>query len=304
MRAVLEKIDRATDSDVPVLLQGESGTGKELAARCLHDNGPRSRHPFVAVNCAAIPETLLESELFGHVAGAFTGAVRERPGVFSLADRGTLFLDEIGEMSPPMQAKLLRALQEREVCPLGGTATRRVDVRLVCATNRDLAELVRERRFREDLFYRVNVVRIDLPPLRERPEDIPVLCDFFLRPAGRTLSPGACQRVLRHPWPGNVRELANVLARAGVLGAGPVIEEAELDLPEPPVDLPSPLESLDRFLDRAIRVYLFEVLRRARGSRRRAAAILNVDRSTLYRLMRKHGIEPAPRVASSCPLAD
>ena len=294
MLSVLERVDRATGSDVPVLLQGESGTGKELIARCLHRNGPRAAHPFVAINCAAIPETLLESELFGHVRGAFTGAHCDRAGLLAKADRGTLLLDEIGEMTPMMQVKLLRALQEREVCPVGGSATRRFDVRLVCATNRDLSELVGEGRFREDLFYRVNVFPIELPPLRRRLADLPELCRHFLRTTGKSLSREALGEILRYPWPGNVRELANVLERAGVLTAGVSIRREALDLPEPPVNLPCPLEPLDRFMERAVRAYLLEILRHARWNRRRAASLLNVDRSTLYRLMKKHRISAAP----------
>jgi DNA-binding NtrC family response regulator len=216
----------------------------------------------------------------------------DRPGLFTHAEGGTVFLDEIGEMTPIMQVKFLRVLQEREVCPIGGRAPHPIDIRLICATNRDLARQVREGHFREDLYYRVNVIRIDLPPLRERAADIPELCRHFLRTSGKTLSPRAKERLLRYPWPGNVRELANVLSRAEVLAPGPVIQPEDFDLPGHPVQLPCPLEPLGHFLDRAERTYLLEVLRSSRWSRRKSAAILGIDRSTLYRLMKKYRLEP------------
>ena len=290
MMAVLRRVDRATDVDIPVLLQGESGTGKELIARCLHRNGPRRQGPFVAVNCAAIPESLLESQLFGHARGAFTGAHRDAPGLFVQADTGTLFLDEVGEMSLPMQAKLLRALQEREVLPVGESASRPVDVRIVCATNADLAVRVVEGRFREDLFYRLDVLRITRPPLRDRTSDLPELCRALLSPWRKSLSPEALERTLRYPWPGNVRELQNALQRAAILAPGTVIGAEHLDLPRAVRDLPSAGEPLARRLERAERDHVLEALSRSGWSRARAAAALGIDRSTLYRLMKKHDL--------------
>jgi Nif-specific regulatory protein len=214
----------AAKSTAPVLISGDTGTGKELVANVVHYNSPRSKGPFVKINCGALPETLLESELFGHVKGAFTGAVENRKGRFELAHRGTLFLDEVGEMSPRLQVKLLRVLQEGEFEPVGGTRTRRVDVRVVAATNKDLGEEIRAGRFRKDLYYRLSVVPIHLPPLRDRREDIPLLVDHFLekynRENGRNvtkISREVLDRLLGYPWPGNVRELENCIERAVVM---------------------------------------------------------------------------------------
>ncbi|MFC0406802.1 sigma-54-dependent transcriptional regulator [Roseomonas elaeocarpi] len=246
MRGVQKTIGLLTDSDATVLITGETGTGKEVVAQAIHRHGRRAGKPFVAVNCAAIPAELLESLLFGHVRGAFTGATADRPGAFREADGGTLFLDEIGDMPPAMQAKLLRALQERQVTPLGGpmggARAVPVDVRVLAATHRDLAAAVREGRFREDLFYRLGVVPLHLPPLRERLADIVPLWEHFLAlatakaPAGpsgsRTpprLSPGAAARLVAHPWPGNVRELRNAADRVAALLRRPVVEAADLD---------------------------------------------------------------------------
>jgi DNA-binding NtrC family response regulator len=292
MMKVLGLVDRAAEVDVPVLLQGESGTGKEVVARALHANGPRAAGPFVPVNCAAIPETLLESELFGHSRGAFTGAHRRRIGMFVRADAGTLFLDEIGDMPPLMQAKVLRVLQDREVQPLGGAEARTVDVRLICATNQNLERLVKQGRFREDLFYRINVIRIDLPPLRNRREDLPELCASFLAAAGKRLTPAAQAAIDRYAWPGNVRELANVLSRAAVLAVGPQIGVDALHLPDDPLQAVPPSETLRSHLEQAARVHLIDVLRRLQGNRRRAAQVLGIDRTTLYRLIKKFGIDP------------
>ncbi len=290
MMGALRLIDRATDVDAPVLLYGESGTGKEVVARCLHENGPRRASRFVAVNCAAIPETLLENELFGHGRGAFTGAHRAVDGLITRADRGTLFLDEIGDMSPAMQARLLRVLQEREVQPLGGGPPRRVDVRLVCATHRELPALVRAGSFREDLYYRIHVIRVELPPLRRRLDDLPSLCRHFLAPTGKSLSPAALERLRAYPWPGNVRELANVLERASVLAPGRTIGSEWIDLPDVPSDGVPASGTLRAFLERAERSYLIDVLRRSNGNRGRAAALLDIDRTTLYRMIKRHGL--------------
>ena len=233
MRAVFRTIERVAASEATVLIRGESGTGKELAARAVHDLGPRAGGPFVAVNCAAIPETLMESELFGHERGAFTDAREQRLGKFELANGGTLFLDEIGELAPAPQAKLLRALQERVIERIGGSQALSVDVRIIAATNRDLEGEVREGRFREDLYYRIHVVPVDLPPLRERQEDVRLLAEHFL--AGHTAASGpmrfsrpAMTALERHGWPGNVRELENAVERAVTLCEGDLVDVGDL----------------------------------------------------------------------------
>jgi two-component system nitrogen regulation response regulator GlnG len=242
MQAVLKSIGQVAASEATVLVTGESGTGKELVARSIHRHSLRAKGPFMAVNCAAIPENLIESELFGHEKGAFTGATAQKPGKFELCDGGTIFLDEIGDMSLPTQTKVLRAIQEGEIQRVGGTATIKVSVRLLAATNKDLEGMVAERKFREDLFYRLNVFRIRLPALRDRREDIPLLVDYMLQrlAAGRKLrarrlSPEALELLMRHDWPGNVRELENVIHRAGVLAKGEAILAKDL-----PADLLAP----------------------------------------------------------------
>ena len=235
MREVLELVQTLAPSDATVLIQGESGTGKEVIAKALHHNSPRAGGGYVAVNCAAITESLLESELFGHEKGAFTGADKRHEGYFLRADKGTIFLDEVGEMPLAMQAKLLRVLQEREVLPVGGTRPVPVDVRIVTATNRDLQEAIARGNFREDLYYRLNVITLSLPPLRERGEDVPLLCDYFMnrfaernRKNVKGFTPGAMDALIRYPWPGNVRELENTMERAVVLLVGEHISEREL----------------------------------------------------------------------------
>ncbi len=242
MQAVLKAIGQVAASEATVLVTGESGTGKELVARSIHRHSLRARGPFIAVNCAAIPENLIESELFGHEKGAFTGATTQKPGKFELCDGGTIFLDEIGDMSLPTQTKVLRAIQEGEIQRVGGTETIRVSVRLLAATNKDLEQMVADRRFREDLFYRLNVFRIRLPALRERKEDIPLLVDAMVQrlAAGRKLrarrvSAEAMERLVSHDWPGNVRELENVIHRAGVVAKGEAILAKDL-----PADLLAP----------------------------------------------------------------
>lgn len=229
MRSVQKAIGRLADSDATVLITGETGTGKELVARAIHDHGERSRRQFVAVNCAAIPTELMETELFGHVKGAFSGAVRDRVGAFREAQGGTLFLDEIGDMGPAMQAKILRALQERVVTPVGGAAVK-VDARIVAATHRDLRQRVAEGAFREDLFYRLNVVPIHLPALRERLADIVPLAEYFLSRArsDKRLTAEAAAALIRHSWPGNVRELKNIVDRLNVTVQGSVIDASDL----------------------------------------------------------------------------
>ena len=229
MQRVYELIEKVAASNVNVLISGESGTGKELVARAIHYQGKRSGRPFVPVNCGAIPENLLESELFGHEKGSFTGAIQQKRGLFEVADGGTLFLDEIGELPPAMQVKLLRVLQEREIRRVGGTRDLPVDVRLVAATNKNLAKEVAAGRFREDLFYRLNVIPLELPPLRDRRQDIPLLVEhFYGRQTGRgkvTITEGAMRRLLDYTWPGNIRELENVVERCIVLGHGKELGE-------------------------------------------------------------------------------
>ena len=234
MQEVYELIERIADTESTVLITGETGTGKELIARAIHDNGPRANKRLYALHCAAIPEELLESELFGHEKGSFTGAVNQKIGVFEAADGGTLFLDEIGEMSLKAQVRLLRVLQEKEFIRVGATTPRKTDVRLIAATNRTLIDEVKEHRFREDLFYRLNVIEIRMPPLRDRRDDIPLLVDHFIDQFSTrrklSISEGAMNSLIRHDWPGNVRELENAIERASVLSRTEVIEEEDLPL--------------------------------------------------------------------------
>jgi two-component system response regulator HydG len=296
MRAVMRLIDRAAFSDTPILLMGESGTGKELLARALHTKSPRSLGPFLAVNCSAIPEALLESELFGHRRGAFTDARDDQPGLFQLAQRGTVFLDEIGDMAPALQGKLLRVLQEREVHPLGAPAPVPTDVRIVAATHRDLAALVTEGRFREDLLYRVNVIEVRVPPLRERPDDLGPLIRHLVGKHGAkvgksdcTVSDDVMTVFRRHTWPGNVRELENVIERALVLGAGPRITLD--DLPDSVRDRPAHSGGPgSRRLADVEREHIVHTLRSVAGNKAAAARVLGLNRKTLYRKLTHHGI--------------
>jgi DNA-binding NtrC family response regulator len=306
MVSVFELVHKAARSEANILIQGESGTGKELIARAIHTNSPRASEVFVPVDCAALPENLLESELFGHERGAFTGAERAKPGMFEVADRGTLFLDEVGELPLTLQAKLLRALQEREIRRVGGTKLIPVDVRLVSATNRDLAEAVRKREFREDLFYRVNVIAIMLPPLRERAGDVPLLAYHFLGRYGRNrerplegLDAEALAMLEGYAWPGNIRELQNVIERACVLADGSTLRVR--DLPEhvrgrgrpaaavPGKDLPL-REAREAWLHAFTQEYLTHLLRQHGGNISQAAKTAGVDRKTLHRLLAKHAI--------------
>ena len=297
MRNVMSMIDRAAGRDTPVVLIGESGTGKELLARLLHQRSDRAQAAFVAVNCSAIPETLLESELFGHRRGAFTDARNDQPGLFQAAHRGTILLDEIGDMAGSLQGKLLRVLQEREVQPLGAQAPVPIDVRIVTATHRDLDALVADRRFRQDLLYRINVIEVRVPPLRDRPDDLAALVAHFLdkhgerlgRP-GCTLSGEAMLVLRRHSWPGNVRELENAIERALVLGTGPVIG---ID------DLPDTLQrqtpsiargDIGRRLADVEREHILRTLRAAKGNKSAAARVLGLNRKTLYRKLRQHRV--------------
>jgi DNA-binding NtrC family response regulator len=312
MQAVFSLIERVAFADVPVLVTGESGTGKELVARAIHQLGRRAAGPFVALNCGAVPETLLESEFFGHERGAFTGAVRAHAGRFEQAEGGTLFLDEIGTMRFDLQAKLLRAIQEREVQRLGSTQSRSVDVRILAATGEDLEEAIRRRTFREDLYYRLNVVPIHLPPLRERREDVPLLAEHFLRAAAAKfsreaprLSAAVLERLQDHAWPGNVRELENCMERMLILSRGSELTLADL----PPgmrdgaiagadgaggFELPAQgvrLSDLERELIR-------QALRRSRGQLRPAARLLGISYKTLQYRIRKHRLDRETSVAS------
>jgi DNA-binding NtrC family response regulator len=298
MERVYKMIEKVSQHEYPVLVLGESGTGKELVARSIHFLGPRKDRPFVPVDCSALVPTLIESELFGYVKGAFTGAVQAKHGLLEAAHGGTLFLDEIGDMPVDLQAKLLRALQEREVKPVGSTERRRIDVRIIAATNRDLENAIRSGTFRQDLYFRLNVVQIKLPPLRERKSDIALLVTFFLEKlsgshgAVRTISDDAVRRLMAYDWPGNVRELENAIERAVALGSGPVVHVA--DLPSnlqyptseraPQRDEMLPLEELER---RAI----LRTLRETGGDKLAAARMLGIGKTTLYRKLKQYRVD-------------
>jgi DNA-binding NtrC family response regulator len=313
LRKVIGAVQRAAATDATVLIEGESGTGKELFARTLHALSPRAEQPFVAINCAAIPETLLESELFGHEKGAFTGAVARKPGKFELAHRGTLFLDEIGDLPLSLQAKILRALEEKRFERLGGTASLQVDVRLVAATNRGLKAQVAQRRFREDLYFRLSVFPITVPPLRERREDIPTLARFFverfcreLKKKPLPLSPPAIEVLQTYAWPGNVRELQNCIERAVILCDADAIHPRHLNLTfrDAPVGTPeevSPWAQIDlsgTMFDATRRIVaevesrkIRDALREAGDSKGRAAEMLGITYKVLLAKLKEHGLE-------------
>jgi transcriptional regulator with GAF, ATPase, and Fis domain len=305
MKEVLQTLDRIMDSNVAVYIHGESGTGKELIARALHYNGPRKPKPFVATNCASYSETLLESELFGHVRGAFTGAEKDKKGIFEYATGGTVFLDEVADMSPGMQAKLLRVLQEGEIRPVGSNQSTKVDVRIVSATNKDLAELVRQGKFRKDLFYRLNVVRVNLPPLRDRRPDIPMLVDHFMKKNKMgipenflSIEPEATKALMSYDWPGNIRELENEISRALVMGKGAVTRdilsenvrekyEFEQEMMRD-LNLPRQVAAFEkRIIERA--------LQEAGGNKAKAAKILGISRFTLHQKVKGLEVESAKR---------
>jgi PAS domain S-box-containing protein len=298
MRKLFELLPLVAESSSTVLLEGPSGTGKELFARAIHNLSPRKGKPFIAVNCAALPDTLLESELFGHKPGAFTDAKKEKPGRFKLADGGTIFLDEIGDITPAMQVRLLRVLQERVIEPLGSVQPAPIDVRVIAATNRKLLEEVRSGRFREDLYYRICVVRFDLPPLKERREDIPLLVDAlvakFNRLQGKDI-PGVSEDVMaqlmEHDFPGNVRELENIIEQAFVLCRSGMIELNHLPHELRP-ERGTPLEAQHPMTLQALeKIAITEALQRNRGNRKKTAAQLGIDASTLYRKIKTLEIE-------------
>ena len=301
MRKVLETLSMVAPSEATVLIYGESGTGKELFAKAIHANGRHRKGPFVAVNCAALSESLLESELFGHEKGAFTGADRRREGLFAQADRGTIFLDEIGEVSPAVQVRLLRVIQEREFQRVGGDQKIRVDVRIVAATNRDLREEVRSGRFRQDLFFRLNVVTLTVPPLRERMEDVPLLAASFLErfatrnnKAVKGFTPGAMYRMMKYSWPGNVRELENAVERSVVLLTGEYVTERELPLSvaegfmEAAADGRRALSGLS--FEDAEKIVIAETMKDCGGNKTEAAKRLGVTRKTLLAKMTRYGM--------------
>jgi DNA-binding NtrC family response regulator len=311
MQEVFRLIAQIAETDVTVLIRGETGTGKELVARAIHYASSRKRKPFVAVNCSALTETLLESELFGHERGAFTGAIRQRPGRFEMANGGTLFLDEVGEMPTQTQIKLLRVIQEREFERVGGRETIRTDIRLIAATNKNLESAIAAGSFREDLFYRLNVIPLVLPPLRERLDDIPLLVTHFLKRYAEKLgrkppapTPAVLNQLLHYDWPGNIRELENVIERAVVLDPGDAVRD--VDLPGSPprrppaapgsggeglVDISHPLPVLaKRVIERVEREYLKLVLIRYKGSIQDSARHANINRRSFFAKMRAHGL--------------
>ncbi len=303
MQRVLEQVRKVAPTDATVLVLGESGTGKELVARAIHDASPRREKPFVSISCAAIPEGLLESELFGHEKGAFTGAIRRKLGRFELAHEGTLFLDEIGDVPPAIQVKLLRVLQERRFERVGGEETVDVDVRLVSATNRDLAAAVKAGRFREDLYYRLDVVPVVLPPLRERPGDVEELARHLVariaprhgRPK-RPFSPEALELLRRHRWPGNVRELENVVEQALVFAEGDTIRPEDLPEgirrapPAPALPVPAGDRSLTEILEDLERQLILAAYEKAKGVKAETARLLGIKPSALYYKLEKYGI--------------
>jgi transcriptional regulator with GAF, ATPase, and Fis domain len=306
IKELYDRIAMVAATDVTVAIFGESGTGKELVARTIHNSSPRNDAPFVVVNCAAIPETLLEDELFGHVRGAFTDATRDRDGLLVAAHTGTLFLDEIGELPLPLQAKLLRVLQSQEFRRIGDDQDRRVDVRIITATNRDLDQLVARGSFRQDLYYRINVFPMHLPPLRERREDIALLVHHFVQKYRARLgkqvdgvSPAALARLAAYDFPGNVRELENKIHQAMVVAAGTLIEEADIALPPAEtanvrIDVGRQFRELKQeVIDAFERSYLTELLRVHRGNLARAARAAGMDRKNLWALVERHGLDRA-----------
>ncbi|HEY9227613.1 MAG TPA: sigma-54 dependent transcriptional regulator [Gemmatimonadaceae bacterium] len=298
---ILRLVETVAPTDSTVLIQGESGTGKEVIARYIHELSTRTEGPFLSINCGALPESLLESELFGHVKGSFTGAIRDKIGLFGASTKGTFFLDEIGETTPSTQVKLLRALQHREVIPVGSTDAVPVDTRVVAATNRDLDEEIRAGNFRSDLYYRLNVIAVHLPPLRARRDDIPLLAEHFLQrnaamrgEATKHFDAAATEALVGYAWPGNVRELENAIERAIILtpseeiGIGALPERITARRAEP---LVSPRTPTNPTLEAVERAYIMWVLQTENGSKSRAAEVLGIDPSTLYRKLSRYGVE-------------
>ena len=319
MQEVLKRAARFAKASASVVVLGESGSGKEVVARALHQSSTRSDKPFVAVNVAALPAELLESELFGHVRGAFTGAVADRRGRFEAADGGTIFLDEIGDMSLKTQAKVLRVLQEQVVEPVGSTQRVRVDVRVIAATNKDLPAAIKAGQFREDLYFRLNVIPIFVPPLRARQDDIPLLAEYFMagfaqeygrRP--KAFEPAAVDLLRRYSWPGNVRELRNLIERLVIMVPGDNITAADLAflgqgadaVAESPAQPAAPVLPLHEARDRFERDYILRALAQQRGNMSRTAEVLGVERSNLYRKMRAFGIAPGKRAEEEAVRAD
>jgi DNA-binding NtrC family response regulator len=306
MLEVYKLVARVSESKSTVLLQGESGTGKELIARAIHGNSPRRDKPFVPVNCGALPDTLLESEMFGYEKGAFTGAVGTKTGLFESASGGTLFLDEVGELGQALQVKLLRVMQDHEVRRVGGTHSIKVDVRIIAATNRDLEQFVKEGKFRDDLFYRLNVVRITLPSLTERQEDIPMLAHYFLQKCAtgtttpvRGFHPDTMELLNRYRWPGNVRELENAIERAVSLSHGPLLTPDDLPaaIRQAPIhaeakpESPEVTEPVCLTLEEVEKRHLVRVLKETKGNKVKASKILGIDRRTLYRMAERFGLD-------------
>jgi len=301
MKKLFETLAQVAPTDATVLITGESGTGKEIVANAIHQNSPRRERPMIKVNCAALPETLLESELFGHEKGAFTGATTRTRGRFQLAHQSTIFLDEISEMTPATQAKILRTLQEREVEPLGSSSTVKIDTRIISATNKDLENEIRDGRFRDDLYYRLNVVRTEIPPLRKRREDIPLLADYFLkqyveknRKLVKGFTPRAMDAIMRYDWPGNVRELENLIERAVIMTRGDMIT-----LDEFPNTINHKFSEIDevenelstgRTLKDAEKEIIIRTLEETGGNRTHAAKILGISRRTLQLKLKDYGI--------------
>jgi DNA-binding NtrC family response regulator len=318
IRKVLSMIERVADSDSTVLVTGESGTGKELVAKAIHYNSPRATKPFIPINCGAIPAELLESELFGHVKGAFTGAIANRMGRFEMASGGTLFLDEIGELSLNLQVKLLRVLQERRFEPVGSAKTQEADVRIIAATNVDLAKAVKNGQFREDLFYRLHVIPISIPSLKERKSDIPLLLHHFVQHFNTTknrsltgFSPDALENLYHYPWPGNIRELENLVERLAILKGNGQVEvvdlpehyqasrsdslfgpgETALEIPESGVDFNTAVDNYENLL-------ILQALEKTGWNRNQAAALLKLNRTTLVEKIKKKGLRPPPEASA------
>lgn len=299
MRTLFRLIKRVANSNTTILIQGESGTGKELIAKAIHFHSPRRNRPFVAVDCGALPETLLESELFGHIRGSFTGAISNKKGLFEEANGGTLLLDEIGDTTLAFQSKLLRVLQEGEIRPVGSSKSARVDVRVIAATNRDLKEIVEKKTFREDLYYRLAVVPLTIPPLRQRKDDIPLLVDHFIKKYSaqsklepKQISPQVMRILMDYPWRGNVRELENVVERAVLMSPGPEIELEALFLePSSEEEAVNPLKEMSRSATEMVeREKIAEAIKKARGNRTKAAGLLGISRQTLYNKMKLYGL--------------